>query len=33
MNFDILNELIEMPQKADTSKSKKKLYINGKLTL
>ena len=33
MNFDILNELIEMPKKADASKSKKKLYVEQMVSL
>lgn len=33
MNFDILNELIEMPKKVDASKSKKKLYVEQMVNL
>lgn len=33
MNFDILNDLIGMPKKADASKSKKKLYVEQMVSL
>ena len=33
MNFDILNKLVEMPKKADASKSKKKLYVEQMVSL